>query len=110
MGALENMQEEIVPLVPVLLILMRRIGYPTITAAAVSIGSAAVGAAFSPLNPFQVGIAQKLAQLPLLSGGGFRLVFLLLALLIWIGGTVRYAQTPPRGPRISRRRRPGARW
>ncbi len=92
MGALENMQEEIVPLVPVLLILMRRIGYPTVTAAAVSIGSAAVGAAFSPLNPFQVGIAQKLAQLPLLSGGGFRLVFLLLALLIWIGGTMRYAQ------------------
>lgn len=91
MGALENMQEEIVPLVPVLLILMRRIGYPTLTAAAVSIGSAAVGAAFSPLNPFQVGIAQKLAQLPLLSGGGFRLVFLLLALVIWIGGTVRYA-------------------
>ncbi|MBX0288846.1 YfcC family protein [Hymenobacter sp. HSC-4F20] len=91
MGALENMQEEIVPLVPVLLILMRRIGYPTVTAAAVSIGSAAVGAAFSPLNPFQVGIAQKLAQLPLLSGGGFRLVFLLLALAIWIVGTVRYA-------------------
>ncbi|RSK48754.1 YfcC family protein [Hymenobacter rigui] len=91
MGALENMQEEIVPLVPVLLILMRRIGYPTLTAAAVSIGSAAVGAAFSPLNPFQVGIAQKLAQLPLLSGGGFRLIFLALALVIWIGGTVRYA-------------------
>ncbi|TYZ07432.1 YfcC family protein [Hymenobacter lutimineralis] len=91
MGALENMQEEIVPLIPVLLILMRRIGYPAITAAAVSIGSAAVGAAFSPLNPFQVGIAQKLAQLPLLSGGGFRLAFLALALAIWIGGTVRFA-------------------
>ncbi|SHL10624.1 YfcC family protein [Hymenobacter psychrotolerans] len=92
MGALENMQEEIVPLIPVLLILMRRIGYPALTAAAVSIGAAAVGAAFSPLNPFQVGIAQKLAQLPLLSGGGFRLVFLALALAIWIAGTVRYAQ------------------
>jgi uncharacterized ion transporter superfamily protein YfcC len=91
MGALENMQEEIVPLIPVLLILMRRIGYPALTAAAVSIGSAAVGAAFSPLNPFQVGIAQKLAQLPLLSGGGFRLVGLGLALVVWIGGTVRYA-------------------
>ncbi|MBG8555655.1 YfcC family protein [Hymenobacter guriensis] len=91
MGALENMQEEIVPLIPVLLILMRRIGYPAITAAAVSIGSAAVGAAFSPLNPFQVGIAQKLAQLPLLSGGGFRLAFLVLALAVWIGGTVRFA-------------------
>ncbi|MBC8083449.1 MAG: YfcC family protein [Hymenobacter sp.] len=91
MGALENMQEEIIPLIPVLLVLMRRIGYPPLTAAAVSLGSAAVGAAFSPLNPFQVGIAQKLAQLPLLSGGGFRLVFLGLAVAFWIAGTVRYA-------------------
>ena len=91
MGALENMQEEIIPLVPVLLVLMRRLGYPVLTAAAVSIGAAAVGAAFSPLNPFQVGIAQKLAQLPLLSGAGFRLAFLAGALLLWIGGTMRYA-------------------
>ncbi|TGE23672.1 YfcC family protein [Hymenobacter aquaticus] len=91
MGVLENMQEEIIPLIPVLLVLMRRLGYPVITAAAVSIGAAAVGASFSPLNPFQVGIAQKLAQLPLLSGAGFRLAFLALALLIWIGGTMRYA-------------------
>ncbi|UOQ71830.1 YfcC family protein [Hymenobacter cellulosilyticus] len=91
MGALENMQEEIIPLIPVLLVLMRRLGYPVITAAAVSIGAAAVGASFSPLNPFQVGIAQKLAQLPLLSGAGFRLAFLALALVVWIGGTMRYA-------------------
>ncbi|MCC2546777.1 YfcC family protein [Hymenobacter sp. BT175] len=91
MGALENMQEEIIPLIPVLLVVMRRLGYPVITAAAVSIGAAAVGASFSPLNPFQVQIAQKLAQLPLLSGSGFRLIFLALALVIWIGGTMRYA-------------------
>jgi uncharacterized ion transporter superfamily protein YfcC len=91
MGALENMQEEIIPLVPVLLVLMRRLGYPVLTAAAVSLGAAAVGASFSPLNPFQVGIAQKLAQLPLLSGAGFRLVFLAAALVLWIGGTMRYA-------------------
>ena len=92
MGALENMQEEIIPLVPVLLVLMRRLGYPALTAAAVSLGAAAVGAAFSPINPFQVGIAQQLAQLPLLSGAGFRLVFLALALAVWIGGTMRFAR------------------
>ena len=91
MGALENMQEEIIPLVPILLVLMRRLGYPVLTAAAVSLGAAAVGAAFSPINPFQVGIAQKLAQLPLLSGAGFRLIFLAAALVLWIGGTMRYA-------------------
>ena len=91
MGALENMGEEIVPLVPVLLVLMRRLGYPVITAVAASIGAAIVGAAFSPINPFQVGIAQKLAQLPLLSGGGYRLALLLPAVALWIAGTVRHA-------------------
>ncbi|MDQ2793766.1 MAG: YfcC family protein [Bacteroidota bacterium] len=91
MGALENMGEEVVPLIPVLLVLMRRLGYPVITAVAASIGAAIVGAAFSPINPFQVGIAQKLAQLPLLSGGGFRLALLLPAVGLWIAGTMRHA-------------------
>ncbi len=91
MGALENMGEEIIALVPVLLVLMRRLGYPVLTAVAASLGAAVVGAAFSPLNPFQVGIAQQLAQLPLLSAAGYRLVFLAIALAIWIVGTMRHA-------------------
>ena len=91
MGALENMGEEIIPLVPVLLVLMRRLGYPMLTAVAASLGAAIVGAAFSPINPFQVGIAQKLAQLPLLSGGGYRLALLLPAVALWIAGTMRHA-------------------
>ena len=91
MGALENMGEEIVPLIPVLLVLMRRLGYPVITAVAASLGAAIVGAAFSPINPFQVGIAQKLALLPLLSGGGFRLALLVPAVGLWMAGVMRYA-------------------
>ncbi len=91
-GALENMQEEIIPLVPVLLLLTMRLGFDPLVAAAVSVGAAGVGSAFSPINPFQVGIAQKLAGLPLLSASGFRLVFLALALALWIGATIRYAR------------------
>jgi uncharacterized ion transporter superfamily protein YfcC len=91
-GALLNTQEEIIALMPVLLILSRRVGFDAMTAAAMSIGPAAVGSAFSPINPFQVVIAQQLAELPVLSGGFFRLVFLLLALGIWVAGTMRYAQ------------------
>jgi uncharacterized ion transporter superfamily protein YfcC len=90
-GALENMQEEIIPLIPVLLILMARLGYDPMVAVASSVGAAGVGSAFSPINPFQVGIAQKLAQLPLLSGWQFRVVVLVLALTIWILATMRYA-------------------
>jgi uncharacterized ion transporter superfamily protein YfcC len=91
-GTLLNTQEEIIALMPVLLILSRRVGLDATTAAAMSIGPAAVGSAFSPINPFQVVIAQQLAELPVLSGGLFRLVFLLIALSIWIAGTMRYAQ------------------
>lgn len=90
-GALENMSEEILALVPVLLLLTRRLGFDTLTLVAMSTGAAAVGAAFSPINPFAVQIAQKVSDLPLLSGAAYRMVFLALALGIWIWGTVGYA-------------------
>jgi len=56
-----------------------------------SAGAAFVGSAFSPINPFQVQIAQKLAELPLLSGALFRIVFLTIALAWWITLTMRHA-------------------
>jgi uncharacterized ion transporter superfamily protein YfcC len=90
-GVLDNMKEEIIALVPVMLLLARRLGLQPVIAVAMSLGAAAVGAAFSPINPFQVGIAQQLAQLPLLSGSLFRTAFLVPALGIWIVGTMRYA-------------------
>ena len=66
------MQEEIIPLIPVLLILTRAVGFTPLVTVAMSAGAAFVGSAFSPINPFQVQIAQKLAELPLGSGGLFR--------------------------------------
>ena len=90
-GALENMSEEIIALVPVLLLVTRRLGFDAVTAVAISIGAAGVGAAFSPINPFQVQIAQKLAGIPLLSGSLFRLCVLAVALAGWIWGTWRHA-------------------
>ncbi len=90
-GALENMSEEIIALVPVLLLVTRPLGLDAVTAMAISVGAAAVGAAFSPVNPFQAQIAQKLAGLPLLSGWGFRLIVLAIALAVWIWATWRHA-------------------
>jgi uncharacterized ion transporter superfamily protein YfcC len=90
-GATENMGEEIIALVPVLLLLTRGLGFDALTAAAVSIGAAMVGSSFSPVNPFQVLIAQKVAQLPPGSGWQFRTAILALALALWIWGTWRYA-------------------
>jgi uncharacterized ion transporter superfamily protein YfcC len=108
-GALENMSEEIIALVPVLLLVTRRLGFDALTAVAISIGAAGVGAAFSPINPFQAQIAQKLAGLPLLSGAGFRMILLVLALAVWIWGTWRHAVPHPYRTAGERcRRRSGA--
>ncbi len=97
-GVVENMQEEILAFIPLLMLLVRRLGFRPVTGVALSMGSAAVGSAFSPINPFQVGIAQKVAGVPLVSGWGFRLATLLIALAVWIAWTMRWAarnRVPP---------------
>ena len=91
-GIMMQMQEELIAFVPVLLLLVRQLGFTPVTAVAMSLGAAAVGAAFSPVNPFQVVIAQKVAELPSASGLGFRLAFLLPALALWILGTMYHAK------------------
>src|SRR5204863_3978618 len=77
MGALENMEEEIIALVPALIVLGGGIGVDAVAVVAMSAGAAMVGSAFGPTNPFQAGIALRLAQMPPLSGGGLRLVMLI---------------------------------
>jgi uncharacterized ion transporter superfamily protein YfcC len=103
-GIMMQMQEELIAFVPVLLLLVRQLGFTPVTAVAMSLGAAAVGAAFSPVNPFQVIIAQKVAELPPASGLGFRMAFLVPALALWTGGTMLYArrtrrtaEVPPAG-------------
>jgi uncharacterized ion transporter superfamily protein YfcC len=90
MGALENMQEEIIPLVPALLVLGRGIGVNAVTVMAMSVGAAAVGSAFGPTNPFQAGIAMKLAQLPPMSAAPLRWTMFAAGVGLWIAWTVWY--------------------
>jgi uncharacterized ion transporter superfamily protein YfcC len=91
-GALFNMQEEIIGLIPVIVLITAGLGLDAVVAVAMSLGAAAIGAAFSPINPFQVGIAQKIAQVPLVSGAAYRSLTLAIALSLWIAGTMRFAR------------------
>jgi uncharacterized ion transporter superfamily protein YfcC len=86
------LQEEIIAMTPILLLFGRSLGYSTEITIYASYGSAVVGAAFSPFNPFGVIIAQKEAELELLSGSEFRLIILCIAALIWTIYIVRYAR------------------
>jgi uncharacterized ion transporter superfamily protein YfcC len=91
-GVLLQMQEELIAFVPVLLLLTSRLGFTPVTAVAMSLGASAVGASFSFINPFQVGIAQKVAELPLLSGWQFRVAVMIPALAIWMAGAMLHAR------------------
>jgi len=86
------LQEEIIAMTPVLLLFGRTLGYNPSTIITASYGSAVVGAAFSPFNPFGVLIAQKEAELELLSGTAYRLVFLLIAAVVWTLIILHYAR------------------
>ena len=101
-GVVQNMQEEIIPLIPVVLIVTSRLGFTPLVAMAISAGAAFVGSAFSPINPFQVLIAQDAAGVIPVSGWAFRVVFLLIALVFWIGMTMRYAVRTRGAPEIGR--------
>ena len=97
-GVVQNLQEEIIPLVPVLMILTARLGFRPLVAVSMSAGCAFVGSAFSPINPFQVLIAQGVAEVAPVSGWEFRVVFLLLAIGLWVWATMRYAERTRTAP------------
>jgi uncharacterized ion transporter superfamily protein YfcC len=99
MGALENMQEEIIPLVPALLVLGAGLGIDAVAVVAMSAGAAMVGSAFGPTNPFQAAIALKLAELPPFSALGLRLSMFVVGFTIWSAWTMRYVvrtRIPPK--------------
>ena len=99
-GVMMHTQEELIAFVPALLLLSQHLGFTPLTIVAMSLGSAAIGAAFGPVDPFSVLIAQRVAQLTPASGIGFRTLFLVPALAIWIWGTMRYAARTRTAPTV----------
>lgn len=91
-GATIGLQEEIIAMAPVLILFCRSMGFNAFVAVASSYGSAIMGAAFSPMNPFAVVLAQKEANLSLMSGSPYRLLFFGLAFAIWVVYLIRYAR------------------
>jgi len=91
LGAIEYMHEEIIALVPVMVLLSRRLGFGSITALAMSIGAAVVGAAFGPTNPFATALAFEYVDLPPLTSPIIRLGTLVAGTAIWIAWTIHQA-------------------
>lgn len=97
-GSTLGMGEEFIPLVPIFLIVSKRLGYDRIYGLALVLLAAETGFAAATTNPFTVQIAQGIAEVPLGSGIGFRLVFLVCCLIITLIYVLRYGARIKKDP------------
>jgi len=86
-----GMSEEVLVFVLITLPLARRLGWDPIVGAAIPFVGAGVGFAGAAFNPFTIGIAQGLSELPLFSGWPFRMVLWTVLTFIAIAYVMRYA-------------------
>ena len=77
-----GMGEEFLPLIPLFLIVSKKLGYDRVFGVGIVWLAAEVGFAAATTNPFTVQIAQGIAEVPLNSGIGFRLIFFAVTLIV----------------------------
>ncbi len=100
-GSTLGMGEEFIPLVPIFLMISKRLGYDRIYGLALVMLGADIGFAAATTNPFTVNIAQGIAELELNSGWQFRVVFFAFAMSLTIGYVLRYGAKIRRDPSAS---------
>ncbi len=80
-GASFGMNEEIIPFVLIIVPICLALGYDSIVGVAIPLVGAHIGFASAFLNPFNVGIAQGIADVPIFSGIGYRVICWLISTL-----------------------------
>jgi uncharacterized ion transporter superfamily protein YfcC len=101
LGAFFGIFEEIIPLVPLMIGLAYYLGWDSLTGLGMSVLATNVGFSTALFNPFTIGIAQKLAGLPLYSGAGPRLVLFVVVYAILAAFLAIYARKIDRKPEAS---------
>ena len=87
-----GLAEETIIFVPLGILIARTLGYDAMTGAAMVILGAASGFIGGMLNPFTVGVAQTVAELPMFSGWGLRSIIYIFILIAAITTVMLYAR------------------
>ena len=90
-GAVFGMSEETIAFVAVAIPLAKRLGYDEFTGVCMVYVAAHVGFAGAMLNPFTIGIAQDMSDLPFFSGIEYRIVCWIVLMTVAIAFTLWYA-------------------
>ncbi len=94
-GAMFGMEEETLIFIPIFIPLALSLGYDTVVGMSIPFIGAFTGFSSAFVNPFTVGIAQTIAQLPMYSGWQYRLVIwfiftsVVAGFFTWYGERVR---------------------
>ncbi|CAA7602650.1 C4-dicarboxylate anaerobic carrier [Acididesulfobacillus acetoxydans] len=92
LGAVFGIFEEVLPLIPIMVMVAKRLGWNELMGLGLSLLPTGFGFSAAITNPFTIGIAQKLAGLPLFSGIAYRLFIFGVIYLIVIFFLIRYAK------------------
>jgi len=85
-----GMGEEFLPLIPLFLIVSKKLGYDRVFGVGIVWIAAEIGFASATTNPFTVQIAQGIAEVPLSSGMELRIVFFAITIIAGIIFLLRY--------------------
>lgn len=100
-GAIFGMSEETIAFVLLLTPIIVRLGYDAITAVLVTFVASRVGFAASWMNPFNVAIAQGIAEVPILSGAPLRIAMWIVFTLVGMAITIWWARRVHANPALS---------
>ena len=100
-GAVFGMSEETIAFIIVLVPLAISMGYDSIVGVSMVFVAAGLGFAGAVLNPFTIGIAQGLSDIPLFSGFEYRIVVWFIINIVGIAYILRYASKIKKNPKSS---------
>ncbi|MBQ1216118.1 MAG: YfcC family protein [Firmicutes bacterium] len=97
-GSIFGIFEELVALVPIVILLSHAMGWDSLTGLGMSALAAGFGFSSATLNPFTLGVAQEIAGLPAFSGVGFRILVFAVCYSILFTFLYRYARKIEKDP------------
>lgn len=100
-GATFGMAEEAIPMILILVPLAIKLGFDSMVGTAMVLVGIYAGFTAAFLNPFTVGVAQGIADVPIFSGIGFRLVAWVVFVVISVAYVMIYARKVKKNPELS---------
>ena len=100
-GAAIGMFEESLPFILIMIPLAVMMGFDSLVGTGMVLVGVASGFTAAFMNPFTIGVAQGIAEVPIFSGMGLRVIFWFIYMAVAILYVLRYARKVKRNPKAS---------